>query len=256
MTEPGAGITGVGKLGQRYDRLSICEALLRNSFAGDGSDLLSGILVPAPSVLKFCKDTKIFPPPAVLSGAKRLYWKLFFKPSHLSPPESPAGRENLVCERWRQAVTQRLNAMEHRLGVVLGTASPDRLFGRIRPAVLDITDAEAWEHHVVRWQSDKTAAEDALQNIHAPDLGTKLENLIRDWQAARPAPSISPTGHANSFDLGDEPLLEEMKGLISSGKASSPYNAGLAVADKATGSGTADSKAKRLSTKYNRRFGH
>jgi hypothetical protein len=48
----------------------------------------------------------------------------------------------------------------------------------------------------------------------------------------------------------DAPLLDKMRELIVGGKAFSPHGAALKVADKASGNGTVESKATRLSRRY------
>jgi hypothetical protein len=58
---------------------------------------------------------------------------------------------------------------------------------------------------------------------------------------------------SGSWNLADEPLLKEMEQLIHAGKASSAFNAASQVVGKAAGSGSDDSKIRRLERRYNAR---
>jgi hypothetical protein len=55
-----------------------------------------------------------------------------------------------------------------------------------------------------------------------------------------------------SYTAIDLPLLDEMKGLISSNQAASPEEAARKLAKKAHGSGSEESKAERLAKRYRR----
>jgi hypothetical protein len=61
-----------------------------------------------------------------------------------------------------------------------------------------------------------------------------------------------PTGRSGRgyYDIADKPLLEEMHGLITSGRATSADDAARQLANKAQGNSTPESKRTRLAKKY------
>jgi hypothetical protein len=60
---------------------------------------------------------------------------------------------------------------------------------------------------------------------------------------------------SGTYDKSDAPLLLEMSTLLKDGTASSVHAASMAVAGRAAGGGTIESKARRLRDAYNRRWG-
>lgn len=67
---------------------------------------------------------------------------------------------------------------------------------------------------------------------------------------------ISATSRRNDYTVADTLLVSEMRALINAGKARGPMDAARAVADRATGTGSPDSKAKRLLRRYQSVSGH
>ena len=63
-----------------------------------------------------------------------------------------------------------------------------------------------------------------------------------------------PTG-SGSWQVADEPLVDEMDSMIKTGKAKSPNDAARLLADRASGSGTLVSKQSRLAIRYRKKFG-
>ena len=63
-----------------------------------------------------------------------------------------------------------------------------------------------------------------------------------------------PTG-SGSWQVADEPLVDEMDNMIKTGKAKSPNDAARILADRASGSGTLASKQSRLAIRYRKKFG-
>jgi hypothetical protein len=63
-----------------------------------------------------------------------------------------------------------------------------------------------------------------------------------------------PTG-SGSWQVADEPLLDEMYNMIKTGMAKSPNDAARLLADRASGSGTLASKQTRLANRYRKKFG-
>lgn len=57
-------------------------------------------------------------------------------------------------------------------------------------------------------------------------------------------------GHTFDYAKHDEPLVQEMRAMISDGRASGAWDAALAVADRAEGGAKLESKAKRLLLRY------
>lgn len=76
-----------------------------------------------------------------------------------------------------------------------------------------------------------------------PDAKTSVLATSEPRRRGRPAGS-------GTYDMHDAPLLDEMASLLTSGAALSPNAAALAVADRAFGGGSQDSKVKRLRDAY------
>ena len=59
---------------------------------------------------------------------------------------------------------------------------------------------------------------------------------------------------SGSYAEHDAPLVQEMKALIDKGEAASPHAAAIQIVNKAKGSGTEESKVRRLVDRYNDEF--
>jgi hypothetical protein len=70
------------------------------------------------------------------------------------------------------------------------------------------------------------------------------------WMTKKFPRGVGRPRGSGSWDLADQPLLREMQELIVTGKASSPFNAANQVVQKAAGSGTIESKIRRLERRY------
>ena len=111
----------------------------------------------------------------------------------------------------------------------------------------------------MEWWED---AEFDLSRNAANAYGTQLFG-VRVFQAAglidmpgTASPSSPKTKRGGlDFRSTDQVLLCEMERLIRSGKASSAFSAGLALAERASGRGTPVNRARRLAKRYNESFG-
>ena len=72
----------------------------------------------------------------------------------------------------------------------------------------------------------------------------------RHASTAQPSKRSGRPKGSGSMAAADEPLLQEMRQLISAGEAFSANGAAIAVASKAKGAGTQDSRAARLAKRY------
>jgi hypothetical protein len=63
-------------------------------------------------------------------------------------------------------------------------------------------------------------------------------------------PARHPRRGTSGYDAADRRVFSEIGSLISTGKARSPYGAALLLADDLAGAGTAETKAKRVSSRY------
>lgn len=68
-------------------------------------------------------------------------------------------------------------------------------------------------------------------------------------------PDLKKSPQPSSLADADEPLIIEMRKMITAGKVAGPYPAALAVVDRAAGGGGTLSKARRLERRYTARYG-
>jgi hypothetical protein len=88
------------------------------------------------------------------------------------------------------------------------------------------------------------------------DLVLAAPTVFSKWPP--PAQSLLtpaiPRRHPSNLEEADAPLVETMREMILNGKATGPYNAALAVVDRAPGAGTTESKVRRLERRYRRTY--
>ena len=97
------------------------------------------------------------------------------------------------------------------------------------------------------------AALDAMDVEFSSRLSRRIQRKVLEAQLA----SSTRLGRTKGtgFDKADEPLLQRMREMIQTGRASSIWEAAGLCAPKAKGGGTEGSKQRRLSDKYKERFG-
>jgi len=91
------------------------------------------------------------------------------------------------------------------------------------------------------------------------DVAQLLGDIDGQPERAQAQPSSLAAGRKRkpagvNYAAADCPLIEEMHSLITSGQAKGPYDAALAVVDRAKGSPNSESKAKRLVRRYSAAF--
>jgi hypothetical protein len=116
------------------------------------------------------------------------------------------------------------------------------------------TTGQAWRHVLIaredllrEWPpfGGDAASTRTLEGVTSTDTPARREGSPVNLPEAR---KRAPRGL--DYTKSDAPLLEEMRVLLSTGEASGPYDAALAVSGKAAGHGSIESKAKRLLGRY------
>ena len=93
----------------------------------------------------------------------------------------------------------------------------------------------------------------AFEYDQSADESVDAERTTADAKTTEPSDALEPvsrTRRGNSYRYADLPLAREMAAMIRSGEAKGPNDAALALCERASGRGTADSKRKRLLLVY------
>jgi len=131
-----------------------------------------------------------------------------------------------------------------------GSTSPD---GEMKPI-----EAVEWSRSYEWIKCDGTdclTSTGPSPSIRYHDVVVSAASVFKRWPL--PANDATPTkrAHPSSLAAVDAPLLEEMRRMIQEGKATSPHNAALAVADRAEGA-SIEAKVSRLGKAYRKKFGN
>jgi hypothetical protein len=284
---PGALVTAVGS---EVDPLSIFEAFraLSNQGSvniggwswhldpGEALELLNTVLVTRDHVLSFCERTGTLPPPSLRGGVGWLL-AILGQQKHLAPPPCPDGEDHAVRQNARRHAIGTMNSLRN---MIAGLEGKPVRFARRRIAGEPI-DLDCWNED---WRKMWEHARADVERSKEIDLRRELDALNSQWAALmaqeagtakgelkgdatdqtipqEPAGDTSGLGKrrgrppgSGSYEASDAPIVEKMREAKRSEPDLSTMAAAVRFVEFATGGGTPESKAKRLTERYSLKY--
>ena len=115
-------------------------------------------------------------------------------------------------------------------------------------AVASPTTYRGWLNDILGYTADRRFDPGRIAHTFRKIMvrHSDFESWLRKTKQGRRGPKPNSTG----YQCRDRKLFPQIERLINSGRAQSPHGAALRIVSKIAGSGTAESKAKRVSALY------
>lgn len=220
---------------------------------GEWSENIIGTaLIGVEGVQAFCRLTDTSVPASLESGfsLSRIFRS---RPKHRSPPDCPYAEESAARFYAREQAAGTMSTLKEMIQNPRQYST--RRFGPNTPFDLEGLNS--------RWQLNFESAKLYAARSADAELVGNLDALLEEWETITKGTAQRdkdqppqrrrgrPTGSGSYEDL-DRDLVEEMRDMIRQG--STITGAAEAIAHRAAGGGTQDSRAKRLARRYSEAY--